>query len=429
MMMSWRDGASPTSETRYLWAVALLSAAGSLPLHLAPVLVGALTGGEGNWTHAQANLVVSLIMSGMIAASLVAAMLRPVQIRPRHWLLTLTLYVCGTLVAGRGQGSPLIWPAWFMVGAACGTLVHFGVVVAANAHNAAAGFAWRISVAMLLAGLVMAYVARSDTPPRYLDVTQVLAVTVLVLSVLGMALLPAPAPAGEKQPPAGKPKPADTTGPALPAPENAPSQLFSLVMLFLFFALLVGFLNNAPALAAMNGVDFSTFLMSLAGAKMLIAVGIATVFTRPRSNRAFTTIVLGLLTSIAIVLIVNGSHGPVLFLALVAFECGLNIMSPRFSAALSASLETFGRNRLSIAILSGVVAGPVLFGWLVDSDAITMLMLMAMVGAFVPLIWQSVAGMTGRTPPRNNAKARAARSTAPLRKSDWRATARACPVR
>jgi hypothetical protein len=366
-----------------------------LPLHLAPLLVGALTNAEGApWTGTQANAVVSLIMVGMLFASIAASFVTPMAVRAIHWAVALTVYVAGVLAAGAWPASAIVWPAWFAVGSACGCLIHFGVLVAANSTNAAAGFAWRISVAMVLAGGVMLFVASGRNEPDYVDITRVLAAAIALLAAGGFLLLmrggPASAPVGGS--------PAAFLGPTIASGDGhvmalrgRRGALFSLSMLFLFFALLIGFLNNTPNIAAANGLAFSTFIYAHAGAKMIIAAGIALVFLKPLHNRLTTTALFGVATCIAIAMVGTSVNGVALFLALVAFECGLNTMSPRFTAVLARSLEPDERNHLSAAMLSGIVLGPVLFGFLLDSGQVAIMLFMAMVGALVPLIWQLCA--------------------------------------
>lgn len=407
-------------ELRRLWAAALFSASGSLPLHLAPLLVGALTNADGSgWTGAQANAVVSLIMAGMLLASITASFFTPAIVRPIHWAVTLAVYIAGVLVAGAWPTTAVIWPAWFAVGGACGCLIHFGVLVAANSSNAATGFAWRISVAMFLAGGVMLLVATGRSEPDYVDITRVLAAAIALLSIAGFLLL---ASCGRAQSVAGSN--ASLSGPAL-ATGHRPFAIvsgrggaaFSLTMLFLFFALLVGFLNNTPSIAASNGMAFSTFVYAHAGAKMIIAAGIALLFLQPLRNRLSTTALFGLATCVAIALVGTSINGAALFLALVSFECGLNVMSPRFTAVLSYSLERDQRSRLSAAMLSGIVLGPVLFGYLIDSGQIATMLFLAMAGALVPLIWQLCA--TGPTKRRLRRRSAHADSNGPT-DANWR---------
>ncbi|MEQ8584544.1 MAG: hypothetical protein RLO01_04390 [Thalassobaculaceae bacterium] len=143
--------AEPVGPRRRLIGASLISAAGSLPLHLLPVTIAAIVAGTAAATEI-AGLIAPALLIGQLLASTALPILG-VSTVTRGWAAILSVaLVAGTLLSGVGGVAGLLG-GWFCVGLSCGGLIFLGTTTAAHFKMPELAFALRLGVVLVVSGV------------------------------------------------------------------------------------------------------------------------------------------------------------------------------------------------------------------------------------------------------------------------------------
>lgn len=321
----------------------VFSAIGSVPLHIAAVLVFA--GGPGTLPPEAAGLVSSAILGGQFVACLAQALgfARPLfalRLAPLVFLQAAMLVVLPALPFAPGL------VAWFVVGWISGIFMYKGMVAAARARSKYLGFLARLVAAMTFAGAIALGVSRLDAFSAYGTTCFLYAGLVCLVYFVT------------------RPSDADA---ALDAAEVAVWRtirpaLAPLLPLVLFFigGLMVGsHLSVFVSLADMGADPMLTFgLAKIAGAAIL--VGTLLVWRRDSLARLLVSVAL-LLASAG--LLPTHSGLPILSVV-IGFEVALNIAGAAFMGEASRDGPRAAVRFIPVAGLMGIAIGPMLGGYI-----------------------------------------------------------------
>src|SRR5262245_27797185 len=135
-----------------LTGASLVSAVGSLVQHLAPFLAVAMIA-AGYTSVAGAGWVRTVAQLAELAVALALPLIGIAELGRRAVLVLAVGFVLGLLLAGVNY-QPLFWFGWLIIGVCSGALKYLGIMAAANAKNPTLAFSLRLSIVLMLAGLV-----------------------------------------------------------------------------------------------------------------------------------------------------------------------------------------------------------------------------------------------------------------------------------
>ena len=188
----------------------LISAVGSLPLHVLPILI-ASTVVKGTLAISEAGWVAAALMLGNLTSSIALPSLGFKSLSLRQVLLAVVLFIGGMTLTSSGSVAVLLF-GWLLTGLACGAMLFFGVTVMSSNAKLRWAFTVRLGYVLALASavaLLMLALQTWSSSSSYLHLLSVvLAVTVVLcgmaLALSGLAGEPEPANAssGNARPPA-----------------------------------------------------------------------------------------------------------------------------------------------------------------------------------------------------------------------------------
>ena len=132
----------------------ILSAAGSLPLHLIPLILVTLIAG-GRVSTAEAGWIASAILLGQLLSSITLPALKITIVR-RVLAFGAALLLLAGLSMTTMASSVSLYIGWFLVGGSAGVLMFLGTVSAAHYRNTTFAFSMRLGVVLCLAGSIIA---------------------------------------------------------------------------------------------------------------------------------------------------------------------------------------------------------------------------------------------------------------------------------
>lgn len=376
--------------SRALIGACLLAAAGSLPLHALPLIVGTLIA-SSQLPASLAGAVGTACMVGQLAAVLLWPWVREKALGYAHAAASLAIIVLGLLGAAHAAGWVVI-ALWFVVGVASGTLMYLALASAALNADRQSAFALRLAFSLCAAAAVALVMAatRALGMPDALIVALVLGFA--VLGVLGLKLYEAetmPAPVRHQPSGAGQ----------------AGLQI-ALLMIALFFVGQVGIWSYSGAMAREHGIDLTTTALAMGMCKLLAAAFLLSPLgERLRRDDVGRCLVPCILVA-AMLALSESRTAWALAWAFLAWEIALNTVSVRL-LALVAAVDRRGAARwLSAAVLLGTATGPLLYGQLWSKLGATVAV--AMSAATVPLVmlWMIRQGKAERLGPPATATAR-----------------------
>lgn len=246
----------------------LLSAAASLPLHLLPLLIVSVIA-DGGLSTVQAGMIATACMLGQMLMALALPSLGVRRLsRPVAALAACTgLLALGWSVDLRQQA--LLLP-WFVIGAAGGALQFLGATSAAAAKDRAYAFSLRLTVTLLVSGVVVAGLQFGSGFFDYAAVAVQFSVLFAVLTGAGLCLYRAPAPML-------RPRPACTER------EEPQRRLAGLAVVFLLFVGQPGFWAFAVQGVQQRGVVLEGVVFAIAGCKIVAALALFWIASRPQA--------------------------------------------------------------------------------------------------------------------------------------------------
>jgi hypothetical protein len=373
-----RDAAMPSSERTELASlvgVSVVSAVGSLPFHLLPVILVAAVADERT-SLAGAGWIATALVGGQLMAAFALALLR-VQRMERLAIAKVGLTVVGGLwFSGLGPDALLL--GWLVVGLACGALQYLGIVTAAGSARPQVALALRLGTVLTVAGVSVALLQWRNALASYGLLQAHLAAVVVVLLVVGGVL------ARSQVVQYGKPE----------GRRGGQDWLGLLVVLVLFVGQ-IGFLSYVVQ-EARTGIESAAWVL---GAVKIAAGGVLLVWALRQAEDARGLLGLGAALAACVVL-ASAVQGVVLLVAaLLAFEISFNILSARLQARVVTTGPLHARLWLTAAISLGAAIGPPLRGVLIADGLDAWFVALAAGTALAPALWSCLRSTSTTAPP------------------------------
>jgi hypothetical protein len=353
-------------DLRALIGASVLSSAGSLPLHLAPLIVAVVVT-DGRMSVANAGWVATAVLLGTLATAILLPLLDVRLItRPFATILASTL-LFGLLLS---SFAGLLLVGWFIVGICCGGFQYLGTSTAATHSQPAFAFPIRLGTVLCIAGLTVAAV-RSIETGSYLVMLFVLAAVLGLITASGIVLY----------------GPLKSRAPAVDRDPASPLKYLALAIVFVLFVGQTGLLAYVVQQAGARGIGLGGAFWALAMMKVgagLCLLLLARSGLQNRQNPRF--IELGILLAGGNFIVATTTSLPLFFAGLLGLELGFNLLSARLQAMAADIAPSFAGKWLVATILLGAAAGPALHGLALRLDANAAFIVFAMVSALVPVI-------------------------------------------
>ena len=169
-----------------LVGASVLSGAGSLPLHLAPLIVPVLVI-DGRTSVADAGWVATAVLLGQFATALVLPLL-DVRIIARPEAMGIAVALLLGLSLSGLDGTPVLLLGWFIVGVCCGGFQYLGTITAATHSRPGFAFPIRLGVVLCLAGVAAGTLQWTASLGSYRTMLIVLVAVFSLILAIGIVL-------------------------------------------------------------------------------------------------------------------------------------------------------------------------------------------------------------------------------------------------
>jgi hypothetical protein len=369
---------SHEGKLRPLIGASVLSSVGSLPLHLIPLIVVTLIA-DSRVSVAGAGWVASAILLGQLSTALALPALGIYNVHRKLAIAVAVLLITG-LAASASPEYVGILAGWFLVGQCCGVLSYLGTIAASRFTRPAFAFLLRLGIVLIFAGCVSSALQLSGMLTSYRNLLTAIILALVPMLALGIIL---------HQP----------VGGIGVSPKHDETRLFKiersagLFTVYFFFVGQTGFLAYVIQQAVGRGMVFDSTTLSLALMKLAAGVWIlCSAYFGSEDSRSTRFGNLSLSLVAAIVVLSYSRDIVVFFLALLALELALNKLSARLQAAVVAARPEFAGRWLTAVMLLGAASGPPLNGFMISMGLEGGFVLICVLSAFGPLLWQRWSG-------------------------------------
>jgi hypothetical protein len=351
-----------------LVGASVLSGAGSLPLHLAPLIITVLVI-DGRASIADAGWIATAVLLGQFTTALVLPLL-DVRIIARGPAIGLALTLLLGLVLSGLAGMPGLLGGWFVVGVCCGGLQYLGTITAATHSRPAFAFPIRLGVVLCLAGVTAGALQWTAGLGSYREMLVVLVAVFSLILLIGIVLHHPIEPQRrilEKDAQAGSLK------------------FFALGVVFVLFVGQSGLFAYVVQGATDRGIVLRDASWALAIMKIAAGACLLLLARKGLQNRQNPRFVeLGALLAISNFVVATTTDPLVFFLGLLGLEIGFNLLSARLQARVSDIAPYFGGQWLVATMLLGAASGPALHGFAIRVESDAAFVAFAMLSALVP---------------------------------------------
>jgi len=351
-----------------LVGASVLSGAGSLPLHLAPLIVTVLVV-DGRTSVADAGWIATAVLLGQFVMALILPLLDVRVIARGPAIAVAVVLLLGLGLSGL-DGMAGLLAGWFVVGICCGGLQYLGTITAATHSRPAFAFPIRLGVVLCLAGVAAGALQWTASLASY---GQML---VVLLAVFGLVLLVGVALHRPIEPPRRIQE------------KDAQAGTLKYVALGIVFVLFVGqsgLLAYAVQGATSRGIVFSDASWALALMKITAGLCLLMLARKGLQNRENPRFVeLGILLAASNWIVATSSGLPAFFAGLLGLEIAFNLLSARLQARVADIAPFFGGQWLVATMLLGAASGPALHGLAIRLDADGAFTVFAMLSAMIP---------------------------------------------
>jgi len=352
----------------------ILSAVGSLPLHIMPVLVASAILAE-RLTPAEAGLLATMYLLGQLLITTLLPILSISRLRTSSavqvCIVLVTIITLSVQISGK-----MFFLNWFSIGICCGLLTYLGSTAAATVDNKSIAYAVRLGVTLLVSGCTMLVFYNIDKFAGFSQLMGSLAVVVAVLSAVGLWLYKPPSSSDRKK--------VSISFDSL-FEDNTHWGLF---YLFLFALAQVGFIVFALDSATRRGIGIGDALWAFALCK-IIAAGFLFLRRGKKSkyNNLYSTIYSIPFLLIGCFLVASTETLLLFMLGILLWESSVNLMSSAFQASVVEINPSVGGMYLTSVLLFGSAAGPLINGALISANSQEIFYCLVVFSVFLPLIW------------------------------------------
>jgi len=291
----------------------------------------------------------------------------------------LAIAASGLLIFGlaisNGPEYLITLTGWFLVGQCCGVLSYLGTMAASRFTHPVYAFSLRLAIVLVFAGCVSGMLQLSGMLTSYRSLLTLIIIALVPVLIWGIVL--------HKQ---------------LDGREGDEyrkirrfeiGSFAGLLITYLFFVGQTGYLAYAVQQAVGRGMTFESTVLCLA--LMKISAGVWILCSAHLGHKATGSTRFWYLTLTLIAAIVALSYSRdivVFFLALLAIEMTLNKLSARLQAAIVAVRPESTGRWLTGVMLLGAACGPPLNGFMISIGLEGVFVLISVLSALGPLIWQ-----------------------------------------
>jgi hypothetical protein len=359
---------------RPLLGASILSSVGSLPLHLAPLIVATLIA-DSMTSVGGAGWIPSAMLLGQLSSSLALPALKIRTVRRDVAIIAAIILLVGLAISSSNKFVTILI-GWFLAGQCCGTLMYLGTIVASQFPRKSFAFSFRLAIVLILAGSVSSLLQATKAFTSYRALLFELILVLVPILICGIMLH---RPVAEER---TKVEFAEGNGWTI-------RQFSGLATVYLFFVGQTGFLAYVIQQAHAREMNFNDTVWSLAAVKFaagLWLIGVAFLeFGRQRKERF---LYVGIVLISAMLTVSYTLSIVVFFMALLVFEITLNALSARLQAAVVAARPQFAGQWLTGVILLGAATGPPLNGLAISSGLAGIFLVISLLSALAPIIWR-----------------------------------------
>src|SRR5262245_22287126 len=237
-----------------LLGASLLSSVGSLPLHLAPLIVATLIS-DSRVSLVGAGWLPTVLLLGQLSTSLILPTFGIHNIRRGAAIVTATVFLTGLAISSF-DGFEIILVGWFLVGQSCGVLMYLGTIAASQFPRKTFAFSLRLAVVLVLAGILTCLLQMANSFGTCRAFLTTLTPIVGLILLFGVLLHRPVAKVGQ-------------VTVAKDAEQWSVSQFSGLVTVYFFFVSLTGFLAYLVQQALTRGISLPDSVWSMAGMKLI----------------------------------------------------------------------------------------------------------------------------------------------------------------
>ena len=351
----------------------LLSAAGSLPLHLVPIVVVALIA-DGRLQTADAGWVASAILFGQLLTSLALPILRIATIQRLPATGISMLLVLGLWITVFDRPTTL-FAGWFMVGGSAGVLMYLGTSSASHYRNTTLAFSLRLAIVLILAGALTAALVLGGSLGSYPSFLTTVSAVFCCLLMTGLFLY---------RPVLISVQPATRRG----SGNMQNGALLGFALIFFLFVGQSGFLAYVVQNAIDRGISASEATWSIVAMKIAAGLSLFVMALRSRNRTGQGRLLaIGASLAFALLLAAGTTILAVFLFSLLVYEIAFNMLSARFQAKLADGNRHLAGQWLTGTILLGAAIGPPMHGAAINADLGGCFLFLAAISAVLPGIW------------------------------------------
>ena len=356
----------------------VLSAVGSLPMHIMPVLIASAILAE-RVTASQAGVFAAMYVIGQLVVTTVLPLMAVRFLRSERAMQVCVLLVAVICLSAQLSGK-LFYFNWFLIGICCGMLSYLGSTAAAAVENKSLAYAVRLGVTLLVAGFTMLVFYCIDKYAGFGQLTATLAIVVSLLSVVGLFFYKPPAMTHTEEHPLSR---------VTQSVFHERTHL-GLFYLFLFALAQVGFIVFAIESATQRGVNISDALWAFALCKIIAAFLLLTRQGKyARQRNSFHTTLLCMPVLMAGCMMVASTQTMLFFfLGVLLWETSVNVISSSFQASVVEVNPSIGGMYLTSVLLFGSAVGPIINGAAISASLEEYFYALVLVSIFLPLLWR-----------------------------------------
>jgi hypothetical protein len=359
---------------RPLLGASILSSVGSLPLHLAPLIVATLIA-DSITSVGGAGWIPTAMLLGQLSGSLALPALKIRTVRHDVAIIAAIILLVGLAISSSNQ-LVMILIGWFLAGQCCGTLMYLGTIVASQFPRKSFAFSFRLAIVLILAGSVSSLLQATKAFTSYRALLFELILILVPILICGIML--------------HRPAVEERTKVEFAEGNSWTMRQFSgLATVYFFFVGQTGFLAYVVQQALAREMNLNDTVWSLAAVKVAAGMWLAGVafleFGKQRKERFLS---VGVVLISAMLTVSYTLSIVVFFVALLVFEITLNALSAGLQAAVVAARPQFAGQWLTGVILLGAATGPPLNGLAISSGLAGIFLVISLLSALAPIIWR-----------------------------------------